>query len=336
MKSWNPLTCKLFRFEIGCLCSGLVALLGLACSDSADTDDPVSMSAAGSSGNSPPPSGPVQFATTGNDAAICQSATFCDDFEAAAANAAPGAPWVVTQTNGSVLIDETRAFRGSHAIKASTLATAMTGMTYKRALIGLSGAPVIPLPEQRVYGRMMFYLESAPATNVHWTIIDGFGTVPGQDYTATYRYGGQLPVMDGGVFKGSQLMANYDTTDYYATPSKGPQTDCYKHAEQKVVPVAKWSCAEWFFDGTNDQMRFWLDGAEVTEIEIDHTGSGCGGQPASYEWTAPAFTRLDVGWESYQTDEARTIWIDDVVISQSQVGCPERAVPMSNANPGGY
>ena len=39
-------------------------------------------------------------------------------------------------------------------------------------------------------------------------------------------------------------------------------------------------------------------------------------------WVAPTFTRLDVGWESYQADEARSIWIDDVVISSTEVSCP--------------
>jgi hypothetical protein len=28
------------------------------------------------------------------------------------------------------------------------------------------------------------------------------------------------------------------------------------------------------------------------------------------------------GWESYQTDGARALWLDDVVISSARVGCP--------------
>jgi hypothetical protein len=248
---------------------------------------------------------------------VCASATFCDDFEAAAAGQAPAAPWTVSQTNATVAVDTTRAFRGTQSVKATTLPTVGGMPTYKRGLIGLAAAPVIPLPEQRVYGRMMFYLESSPTADVHWTFVDGTGLVAGQDYTSTYRYGGQHPVAGG-----SQLMANYDTTDYYATPSRGPQTDCYQHANAVVVPVGKWSCAEWFFDGQANQMRFWLDGTELTELHIDQTGTGCGGQPANYVWQAPVFSRIDVGWESYQADDARSIWIDDVVISQTQVGCP--------------
>ncbi|MEY4551489.1 MAG: hypothetical protein RL685_7684 [Pseudomonadota bacterium] len=316
------------------LCSSLL-LLAVGCSDSSsDTPSPTGAASGGSSGSGVAGSGNATAGASGgttmaggagsggagpsgNDSAVCASATFCDDFEAVAAGQAPAAPWTVSQTNATVAVDNTRAFRGTQSVKSSTVPTVGGMPTYKRGLIGLAGAPVIPLPEQRVYGRMMFYLESSPSTNVHWTFIDGTGLVAGQDYTSTYRYGGQLPVAGG-----NQLMANYDTTDYYATPSRGPQTDCYRHANAIVVPVGKWSCAEWFFDGQANQMRFWLDGTELTDLQINQTGTGCVAQPATYVWQAPVFSRINVGWESYQADDARSIWIDDVVISQTQVGCP--------------
>ena len=91
-----------------------------------------------------------------------------------------------------------------------------------------------------------------------------------------------------------------------------------------MAPVGKWSCAEWYFDGQNNQMRFWLDGTELTDLAVNGTGEGCVGQPVGYTWTAPTFSRLDMGWESYAADDERSIWIDDVVISNTQVGCPAR------------
>ena len=126
--------------------------------------------------------------------------------------------------------------------------------------------------------------------------------------------------MNGSTFVGSQLMANYETPDSYG--GTGPSSDCWKHASKVVVPVGNWSCAEWQFDGPNNTMRFWLDGAAVDSLTVTGTGEGCGNQPAGYVWTAPTFDRLDLGWESYQQDTARTIWIDDVVVSKTKVGCP--------------
>jgi hypothetical protein len=290
---------------------GLVSAAVLGCSSDEE-----------STTSNPLEPGGVAFDTSGDDGAICQSSLFCDGFEAFAAGTPPSGAWTANQNNGTVSVDTSRAFRGTQSVKATTLATSESMATYKAALIGLTQSPVVPVPNQAFYGRMMFYLESAPSTNVHWTFIDATGTVPGQDYSATYRYGGQLPVMDGATVVGNQLMANYDTTDFYGTPPRGPQTDCYQHADGKVVPVARWACGQWFFDGPNAQMRFWLDGQELTDLHVDGTGEGCVAQDPAYTWVAPTFTRLDVGWESYQADEARSIWIDDVVISSTEVSCP--------------
>ncbi len=162
----------------------------------------------------------------------------------------------------------------------------------------------------------MFFLESAPTADVHWTFIDGVGLVPGTNYHAVYRYGGQLHVASGG----SQLMANSETPDSYN--SVGPSTDCWQHANGKVVPVGRWACVEWRFDGAANGMRLWLDGQELADLAVNGTGQGCVKQSASFPWTAPTFERIDVGWESYQADDARTIWIDDLAIGTERIGCP--------------
>jgi hypothetical protein len=317
-----------FSASIATLCA-----LGLLAACSSD-DEPADNSANGGSASGAPSggsgggsggapgSGTVVFDTSGNDSAVCGTSTFCDDFEAFSVGVAPSGAWTPSEVNGTVQVDDSRAFRGTHSVKATTLATSATMMTYKSALLGLQQAPVVPVENEAFYGRMMFYLESAPSTSVHWTFIDATGLVPGQTYSATYRYGGQLPVNEGSTFLGNQLMANYDTTDFYRTPPVGPQTDCYQHADSKVVPVGRWACAEWFFDGPNAQMRFWLDGTELTDMAIDQTGEGCVAQPAGYTWVAPTFSRIHVGWESYQADDERSIWIDDVVIGSAKVGCP--------------
>ena len=65
-------------------------------------------------------------------------------------------------------------------------------------------------------------------------------------------------------------MANYETPDSYS--GTGPSTDCWKHASKVVIPAGKWSCAEWQFDGPNNTMRFWLDGAAVDSLTVTGTG----------------------------------------------------------------
>jgi hypothetical protein len=252
---------------------------------------------------------------TAADGGGCAGAIVCDDFERYAVGAAPGAPWQVATTSGTVTVDSTRASSGNKSIKV--VAPVSTG--YRSAMLRLTGAG-LPTSTNVVYGRMMFWLDSAPPTSVHWTFIDGSGLVPGMNYHSVYRYGGQLPIplADGGT--GSQLMASYDTVDSYT--GVGPSSDCWHHSHARAVPIGEWTCAEWEFDGPNDTLRFWINGNSAPDLTVASTGDGCISQPATYVWTAPSFQQIDVGWESYQADAARTIWIDDVAIGAAPIGCP--------------
>src|SRR5262249_53278247 len=160
----------------------------------------------------------------------------------------PGGKWGNNQNGGTVAVDGTHAHSGTKAVKLS--AGMATG--YRSVMIDLSGKSVLPAAGGVVWGRMMFWLDSAPTGTVHWTFIAGSGLVPGQTYHAIYRYGGQVPVTMGTTFVGSQLMANYDTPDSYQTPPAGPSSDCWLHANMEVVPVTTWACAEWMFDTPNN------------------------------------------------------------------------------------
>jgi hypothetical protein len=254
--------------------------------------------------------------SAGGSGAACAGALFCDDFEAHESGKAPGAEWTARVSAGAVSVDGTQHHSGAKAVKFTTEGKAGT----KTAFIRLKSDGVFPAPGNAFYGRMMYFLEAAPTAAVHWTILQATGTVPGQNYRAQYRYGGQHPVMQESMFVGSQLMANYETPDSYS--GTGPSTDCWQHANQTVLPVGKWTCVEWQFDGPKNQLRFWLDAQPVESLSVNGTGQGCVGQAESYVWTAPDFAELEIGWESYQEDGARTAYIDDLVISSEPIGCP--------------
>jgi len=258
-------------------------------------------------------------ATAGAGGDPCATAMFCDDFEKYAAGAPPTTPWRASTNLGAVAVDTTQSRSGAKSVKLTTQARTSDGI--KTAFIELTGSAVFPISGNVFYGRMMFRLEAAPATSVHWTFIQGAGVVPGGGYHALYRYGGQLPVMQGTTFVGSQLMANYDTPDSYSgTP---PASDCWQHASRVVVPVGRWACAEWKFDGATNQMSFSLDGASIPSLNMTGVGQGCvHPSDGPFTWTAPVFDRLSLGWESYQTDGVRTIYLDDVVVSRTPIGCP--------------
>jgi hypothetical protein len=219
---------------------------------------------------------------------------------------------------GTVTVDSTQKHSGSQSVKFTTQAAAGT----KTAFMKLMGAPLFPVAMNTFYGRMMFYLEAGPSSSVHWTFVQAGGVVPNQtpSYHAVYRYGGQMPVMQGGTFSGSQLMASYDTPDSYG--GTGPSSDCYQQSNAVVAPMGTWSCVEWKFDGTNNALQIWLNGQAIDELTIMGHSMGCVNQAADYTWLAPTFSELELGWESYQQDDARTSWIDDVAIGTERQSCP--------------
>jgi hypothetical protein len=250
---------------------------------------------------------------------VCTTALACENFDALPVDVAPSGAWTAFQNLGSVRVDSTRAYSGTQAVKATT---PETPIAYKAALLGYRDPSVLPTANNAHFGRVMFFLESAPAEAVHWTFLAGAGRSAPQEgyptgYDVLYRYGGQKPVAGG-----SQLMASYETPGFYATPKTGPDTDCHQDSAAVPMPVGRWACAEWRFDGATSEMQLWIDGTEVEGLHVIGNGTRCRTLPSDSPWVPPLFSRIDLGWESYQPDSERSIWLDDFVLGAQRIGCP--------------
>ncbi len=236
----------------------------------------------------------------------CAGRLVCDDFEKGAVGDKPGAPWVLATNKGTAVLDATHAYSGKHSVKLAVDATA-TSDTYRRAMLVIHGAPLVPVPGNSFYGRFMIWTDRIPDKTVHWTIAHGDG--PQGGLTATYNYGGM-----GG------LMANY----YRDTTPK--VTDCWQTKAQ-TFPTKTWTCVAYQYDGKNDEMRFWLDRKEIPELHVvgnSKDDSTCTEKGIDGKWHAPAFKNVSVGWESYQHDVggAHEAWIDDVILDDTPIACP--------------
>lgn len=268
----------------------------------------------------PPPAdrAPAEGPTAPSAEDPCAPALFCDDFEDDRVGAAPGAPWRdETEPSGaSVRVEESRAHSGKRAVHVY----APKGAAYRRGYFAIHEAPVFPAASQEMYGRIMVWLDQAPITprgqhDVHWTLFQGEGRSRDDRFNSIYRFGGQHQA-------GLGLMTNFETTP----PVK---SDCWQHSAARL-PVQEWACVEWHFVVASNELEFWLNGAELADLHVrdraQAPGTGClstaelGGQ-----WLAPpAFQSLYLGWERYQAPENdQNVWIDDVVVSQQRVGCPE-------------
>ena len=241
----------------------------------------------------PTPDPPAKVQGCGNS-----SATFCDDFDSATGTT-PQAPWKTQTNGGTVAISTTRAFSGDKSVALTT--TVGSGKT---ALITLAN-PTLPLPGNHMFGRMMMWLDEAPANSTHWNNIEASGAVEGQGFNANYRYGGQ---------HSAGLMANYDTS--------GKKSDCWRHSKTKI-PAKRWACVEWEFDGPKNTMHFWLDGEALEDITVVETGDGCIAHETDDTWIAPTFSTLRLGWQHYQSlSNEIHMWVDDVALDDQRVGCP--------------
>ncbi len=233
----------------------------------------------------------------------CAGRLVCDDFEGAGA---PAAPFQKTTSAGSVTLDTTRAYSGTHSVKVSIDATTASD-TYRHAMLSVTGAPLIPLANDTLYGRFMIFTDRIPDQTVHWTFAHGDGPVGG-GLSSTYNLGGM-----GG------LMANY-------YKNSNPATDCWQTKNQ-MFPTNRWVCVAFLYDGVNDEIRFWMDGVEVPELHVvgnQKTDQTCTVAGVDGKWYAPTFQNLGIGWESYQHDVAgaHDAWIDDVVLDTAPIPCP--------------
>ena len=282
----------------------LVALLAAACS--AKTPEPNAPAAPAATPAEPP-----------SPAAPCAPALFCDDFEDDAEGVAPGSPWrdETGPSGASVRVDSVHAHSGKRAVHVFD----PRGASYRRGYFAIHEAPVFPAASLEMYGRAMVWLAEAPITpagkhDVHWTLFQGEGRSADDRFNSIYRFGAQH---QGGL----GLMANYETTP----PVK---TDCWQHSETRL-PVAEWACVEWHFTVAKNQMEFWLNGANLEDLSVTDrptaAGTGCLGNDLGGQWLAPPkFQSLYLGLERYQEPENDlNVWFDDVVVSESRVGCPE-------------
>jgi len=248
---------------------------------------------------------PTEADTSSSDGGVqpgdCSQALLCDDFEDDPNGQAPAAPWVVSTNQATLAVDTTMAYSGTQSIR---ITTDDGDGTYRRAYMSIEGAPVFPLPDNVVWGRMMYHLVEWPAGPVHWTNIQGEGDVPEMDFRGLYRYGG----MNDGA-----LLANYET--------QGAATDCWRNS-QTAMPQGQWTCLEWHFDGNTDTMELYVDGEIVDDVTVVEMGDGCIGHDTNDFWYAPIFDTMRLGWEHYQATSAREMWIDDVAMDDERIGCP--------------
>lgn len=235
----------------------------------------------------------------------CEDAWLCDDFESYGTGTTPNGRWSALTTGGTVTVDGTKSVSGTKSVHFHVDHSA----SFRRAMLQIGTQGTAISATNVVWGRMQMYLTAAPTYNngaaVHWTNIQGDGTVDGMGFRAFYRYGGMHE---------RKMMANYETN--------GVSTDCAINPDYNI-PVGEWACVEWRYNGPNNEMNFYVNGAAVPELTVVEMSDYCGGNDTDHHWYAPTFDIFKFGWEQYQqaTNDI-DYWIDDVALDDARIGCP--------------
>jgi hypothetical protein len=236
-------------------------------------------------------------------------ALVCDDFEGYALGSDLSPNWTTEIMGGTVQVETSKPFRGTKGVRITTTLSppnepARTNGGPLRAATLIKQAPLFPIAGNAFYGRVMIWLTDMPPGGVHFSNIEASGKLPDGRLA---KYG------EGGMFQ--KLMAGYTIRPMGEFDL--PTVDCAK-TSNTGVPVKRWVCVEWQFNGSNDEMHLWFDGQAQTPVDVVKTGGGC-----SVPWNAPVFDKLFLGWRHSQPSSIDVeMWLDNVVIDTKRVGCP--------------
>jgi hypothetical protein len=244
-------------------------------------DDVGSMADAASGGGNDAASKPAHDggSADASTASGCAGSTalLCEDFETGHLNTTT---WQSSTQEGTVTVDTTHAHSGTYALHVHSNSDS-------GAVATVTETKTFPAGAGHFFGRAMIWMAD-PSPMVHAIYISANDQAQDTSYTLASQY---QTVLAGAYFN------NAEAGDHSAA----------------ALPTGAWACYEWEFDGTDGTANYWLNSAELTDVE--ETG-----------WGKTKFASLDVGISIYGSNPADPsafdLWYDDIVIATSRVGCP--------------
>ena len=250
----------------------------------------------------------------------CETALFCETFEdypsvSEIADDQEFGPWrAALASPGAVMnLDDTHTTSGSRALHMSIDG----GIEAGGRLFADGDHPLFTDLPTHVYGRMMMYIDPN-GTSVHWTFFGASGNAepssPEPDRRATYLMS-SLP-RDG--------VNTYSFVYGLSPQGKDPFQDCWNQSETPM-PTAGWQCVQFEMDSVTRKLRMNMNGESAPAVSVDETGQGCVGDvvPDDTPWYGPAIDQIYVGaWSFHPMNGPLEVWIDDLVVDTSPVGCP--------------
>jgi hypothetical protein len=224
----------------------------------------------------------------------------CEDFEAATAGAVPTG-WT---KQGEIAVAMDQAKSGTKSLKigatekgprriarsASELGTAHWGRLFYRVQLPVPTVNPSKNGGNTVIHSTLVGLSAARPLGgtAEYRVLD---TIMNQTKKHNFIYNVQI---DGGSEFGHETAYTYDYKD-------------------------TWTCAEWHVDNAAKSYTLYIDDMDVTGVKVVGDKSVNGSKDAELP---ASFMQMNIGWYNYQAgDGGFTVWIDDIAMNSTRVGC---------------
>ncbi len=236
------------------------------------------------------------------------NAFFFDDFEAGAPGTEPAAwtNWInyTTDTNNVAtaqqfaLLDDSDAFTGSQSVHFHTEGATQPAMLTRPVPAGVSSVYI------RAYVKTRIQVGGVQpdAVSNHETLI-GLRATPG-DGNDEIRFGGAKGALGFNMVGPGRNDAVAPLAQQWGSgPGMTPNV---------------WHCVEIaYLNQGNPTATASLDGTVVRTVDAP----GDWHIPVAAQWLNGLFNEVFIGWQSFSPQPANDVWMDDVVLSSSPVGC---------------
>lgn len=259
-----------------------------AATDTASSEDAFSSTDSGPGGAD----APAVDAASGGAGCAAHDYLFCEDFESATPGSLPagwsvGGGWQSEDTQPQV--SAAHAHGGSQSLRSSLAISGQRRAEHALDDLGVS---------RGVHWGRVFYRVEAPA------FVPSSGVV--HNTMLALLGGGEARVVDTVIGTSGDHQFLYNIPD---------DSCCVGSSYDYRTYDGDWHCAEWQVDRTTQSYRFFLDGAEVTDLAFSH---GAGSTRAAMD----EFQTVALGWRNYQTpDVPYDSYFDDLAFDDVRVGC---------------
>jgi hypothetical protein len=253
----------------------------------------------------------------------CLGAIICDGFEDQSPGQAPRAPWQNVDDKGpTIRVGTGKAFTGSHALNISVPAKGQDQHAFIEPPDMMSG-------QDARYLRMMVYMDDLPRagkSGFWYRFVD----IETKDWTHPGGYKKSSIVHSIGIEPDSRLFK----LTLREPALRGDIIDCSARSFDVQVTKQRWYCLEAHIDPGSDSIEVWVDGQPMSGISYRNgniengscfTADGAKKYELDGMWPVAAIDHIKIGWaHNHIVANDVNLWIDDVGVGKSRLGCPTR------------